>query len=209
MASPTVQRLVIPAEPECVHSWTSRSFGRREYQEVTHLQMCERAYQRQQREGRHGGLEQPKNALSWKTKTLESLEGHDAVFDQCQFGRTLPDENFQDQYMKNNKTEMYRPGNGHGLEPTMPWRTLPAAHRRYFSWNWLTGWSCWRVPACDVLLLLPGHREDLRVQGQQGLLLCRRADQRGGQHASQPCRAWRTPEAPRPGVLKRLHDEDW
>jgi len=62
--------------------------------------MCKRSCQRQQREGRHAGLEQPKNALSWKTKTLESLEGYDAVFDQCQFGCTLHDENFEDQYIK-------------------------------------------------------------------------------------------------------------
>ena len=33
----------------------------RDFEENTHLNMCKRAFQKQQREGRHAGLEQPKN----------------------------------------------------------------------------------------------------------------------------------------------------
>ena len=64
----------------------------RDYEENTHLKMCKRAFQKQQREGRHAGLEQPKNARSWHTPTLEAIEGYDAIFDQCAFGSSLPDE---------------------------------------------------------------------------------------------------------------------
>ena len=64
----------------------------REYQEKVHLKMCRRSYLKQIREGRHGALEQPRRALSWKTKTL-NLPGHECHLDQCQFGVTLPDEN--------------------------------------------------------------------------------------------------------------------
>ena len=48
---------------------------------------------KQKREGRHAGLEQPRYAVSWKTKTLKSLEddGFDSLLDQCQFGTMLPD----------------------------------------------------------------------------------------------------------------------
>ena len=53
----------------------------RDYEENTHLKMCKRAFQKQQREGRHAGLEQPKNARSWHTPTLEAIEGYDAIFE--------------------------------------------------------------------------------------------------------------------------------
>ena len=65
----------------------------RDFEENTHLKMCKRAYQKQRREGRHAGLEQPKNARSWGTPTLMSVSGHDAIFDQCSYGCALPDEN--------------------------------------------------------------------------------------------------------------------
>ena len=65
----------------------------RDYEENTHLKMCKRAFQKQQREGRHAGLEQPKNARSWGTPTLMAVDGHDALFDQCEYGCVLPDEN--------------------------------------------------------------------------------------------------------------------
>eukprot|EP00435_Cladocopium_sp_Y103_P041136 s155_g11.t1 len=72
----------------------------RDYQEATYLKMTKRGYQKQQREGRHAGVEQPKNARSWATQTFRSMEGYDANFDQCQYGVTLPDENFEEQYIK-------------------------------------------------------------------------------------------------------------
>ena len=65
----------------------------RDYEENTHLKMCKRAFQKQQREGRHAGLEQPKNARSWGTPTLMAVDGHDALFDQYEYGYVLPDEN--------------------------------------------------------------------------------------------------------------------
>ena len=65
----------------------------RDYEENTHLKMCKRAFLKQQREGRHAGLEQPKNARSWGTPTLMAIPGHDALFDQCSYHCCLPDEN--------------------------------------------------------------------------------------------------------------------
>ena len=65
----------------------------RDYQETTYLKMVKRGYQKQQREGRHAGVEQPKNARSWETQTFRAMDGYDAILDQCQFGAMLPDEN--------------------------------------------------------------------------------------------------------------------
>ena len=65
----------------------------RDFEENTHLKMCKRAFLKQQREGRHASLEQPKNARSWGTPTLMAVSGHDALFDQCAYGCVLPDEN--------------------------------------------------------------------------------------------------------------------
>ena len=53
----------------------------RDFQEATHLKMCKRGYQKQQREGRRAGIEQPKGAKSWDTRTLSSIQGHDALID--------------------------------------------------------------------------------------------------------------------------------
>ena len=72
----------------------------RDFQETTHLKMSKRGYLKQQREGRHAALEQPRYALSWKTKTLESMPGFDSDLDQCQFGCTLPDQDYIEQYIK-------------------------------------------------------------------------------------------------------------
>ena len=72
----------------------------RDYQEKVHLKMCRRSYLKQRREGRHAALEQPRYAVSWRTKTLRDLPGHACELDQCQFEVTLPDENGYDQYIK-------------------------------------------------------------------------------------------------------------
>ena len=70
------------------------------FQEATNLKFTKRVFQKQQREGRHSGFEHPRRASSWKTKTLTTMPGHDAVFDQCQYGCTLPDDEGYDQYIK-------------------------------------------------------------------------------------------------------------
>ena len=72
----------------------------RDFQENTHLRMCRRGYLKQLREGRHAAIEQPKTAASWRTTTWRSLTGYDAIFDQCQYGCTLPDENGEEQYIR-------------------------------------------------------------------------------------------------------------
>jgi hypothetical protein len=51
----------------------------RDYQETTYLKMAKRGYQKQQREGRHAGVEQPKNARSWTTQTFRSMDGCDTA----------------------------------------------------------------------------------------------------------------------------------
>ena len=72
----------------------------RDYQEVTFLKLVKRGYQKQQREGRHAAVEQPKNARSWVTPTFIAMEGFHSIFHQCQYGVTLPDENYEEQYVK-------------------------------------------------------------------------------------------------------------
>ena len=74
----------------------------RDFQEATHLRLCSRSFMKQKREGRHAGLEQPRYAVSWKTKTLKSLEddGFDSLLDQCQFGTMLPDSYGDWMYIK-------------------------------------------------------------------------------------------------------------
>ena len=67
----------------------------RDYQEVTFLKLVKRGYQKQQREGRHAAVEQPKNARSWVTPTFIAMEGFHSIFHQCQYGVTLPDENYE------------------------------------------------------------------------------------------------------------------
>ena len=42
----------------------------RDYEEVVHLRFVRRGYEKQSREGRHGGIEQPARAESWNTKTF-------------------------------------------------------------------------------------------------------------------------------------------
>ena len=73
----------------------------RDYQEVTFLKLVKRGYQKQQREGRHAAVEQPKNARSWATPTFVTImDVFDSIFDQCEYGVTLPDENYEEQYVK-------------------------------------------------------------------------------------------------------------
>ena len=72
----------------------------RDYQETTHLRFCYKGYAKQLREHRHAALEQPRYAVSWKTKTFMKLPGYDAHLDQCQYGCCLPDENGVLQFIK-------------------------------------------------------------------------------------------------------------
>ena len=72
----------------------------REYQEKVHLKMVRRSYLKQRREGRHGAIEQPRYAISWKTRTFHDLPGHPCLLDQCQFEAMMPDSDGNDQYIK-------------------------------------------------------------------------------------------------------------
>ena len=72
----------------------------REYQEKVHLKMVRRSYLKQRREGRHGAIEQPRYAISWKTRTFHDLPGHPCLLDQCQFEAMMPDSDGKDQYIK-------------------------------------------------------------------------------------------------------------
>jgi hypothetical protein len=65
----------------------------RDFLEATHLTMCKKSFMKQKREGRHAGLEHPRYALSWKTRTMKSFEadGHESLLDQCEFNTRLPD----------------------------------------------------------------------------------------------------------------------
>ena len=72
----------------------------RDFQEATHLTMCKKAFVKQWREGRDAALEQPRYAVSWKTKTLDELPGWRSNCDMCQFGAMLPDDEAMMQYIK-------------------------------------------------------------------------------------------------------------
>ena len=65
----------------------------RDFLEATHLTMCKKSFMKQKREGRHAGLEHPRYALSWKTRTMKSFEadGHESLLDLCEFNTRLPD----------------------------------------------------------------------------------------------------------------------
>ena len=65
----------------------------RDYEEKIHLRFVRRGYEKQYREGRHGGVEQPAHARSWGTKTFLQLSGEPCALDQCAYGAALPDEN--------------------------------------------------------------------------------------------------------------------
>ena len=65
----------------------------REYEEKIHLRFVRRGYEKQYREGRHGGIEQPALAKSWGTRTFTQLSGEPCALDQCAYGAVLPDEN--------------------------------------------------------------------------------------------------------------------
>ena len=72
----------------------------RDYPENVHLRFCYKGFSKQHREGRHAALEQPRSAVSWRTKTLTMLPGYDALLDQCCFGCRLPDGNGVMQFIK-------------------------------------------------------------------------------------------------------------
>ena len=52
----------------------------------THLRFCRKIYKCQALGGRHATLEQPAEALSWKTTALKDLPGLHTTFDQCRYG---------------------------------------------------------------------------------------------------------------------------
>ena len=58
----------------------------RQWHHDVHLKFCRDVYLLQVNDGRHGHLEQPLHALSWKTTALKILPGHWAMFDQCAYG---------------------------------------------------------------------------------------------------------------------------
>ena len=72
----------------------------RDYQEKVHLKMVRRSYLKQRREGRHGAIEQPRYAMSWKTRTFHDLPGTPCLLDQCQFEVMMADNEGNDQYIK-------------------------------------------------------------------------------------------------------------
>ena len=65
----------------------------RDYQEGVHLRFVRRGYEKQAREDRHGGIEQPDRSEAWNTKTFSKLSGASCYLDQCAYGAVLPDEN--------------------------------------------------------------------------------------------------------------------
>ena len=67
----------------------------RDYEEHHHLRFTAKVFTQQQDSQSHAGVEQPKRAHSWKTKTYEKLNDrwHKASLDQCALGAWLPDEN--------------------------------------------------------------------------------------------------------------------
>ena len=64
---------------------------RQEHHSV-HLCFVKRVYMAQVQGARHAHVEQPRYALSWKTKALSSLPGYFATFDQCQYGAQCLDD---------------------------------------------------------------------------------------------------------------------
>ena len=64
----------------------------RQHHHDRHLKFSRKVYLKQVDGGRHAHLEQPKEALSWKTQALRSLPGRRADFDQCRYGATCLDD---------------------------------------------------------------------------------------------------------------------
>ena len=71
-----------------------------------HLCFLRRAYLKQVEGSRHAHVEQPKHALSWKTKALRDLPGRRADFDQCRYGATCQDEDMVWRPVKKSTTFM-------------------------------------------------------------------------------------------------------
>ena len=47
---------------------------------------------KQVRRGAHARIEHPRLSLAWETKQFRNLPGHKAIFDQCAYGATIPDD---------------------------------------------------------------------------------------------------------------------
>ena len=54
--------------------------------------MCKKLYMKQVRRGAHARIEHPRLSLAWETKQFRNLPGHKAIFDQCAYGATIPDD---------------------------------------------------------------------------------------------------------------------
>ena len=65
---------------------------RREVDAETHLTMCKKLYLKQVRRGSHAHIEHPRLSLAWETKQLRNLPGHKAIFHQCAYGATVPND---------------------------------------------------------------------------------------------------------------------
>ena len=66
----------------------------RDQEEHSHLRFCKQVFKRQVLNLSHAGIEQPKPAESWNTKTFRQLDDywHKAHLDQCALGAWLPDQ---------------------------------------------------------------------------------------------------------------------
>ena len=90
--------------PECKLWSRMQSLGRRTWHQQEaliaararhhdrHLLFAKKVYLAQANGGRHATLEQPKHALSWRTRALRDLPGRRADFSQCRYGAQCLDE---------------------------------------------------------------------------------------------------------------------
>ena len=76
--------------------------------------MCHKAYWKQVRAGRHAHIEHPERSRAWKTKAFSTLPGYAALFDQCEYGATIiNNDGFQEPIKKSpriqtTKMSMYK-----------------------------------------------------------------------------------------------------
>ena len=85
-------------------------------------------------------LEQPKNARSWHTPTLEAIEGYDAIFDQF---NVLLDE--YGEFVPIRKgTKLRCTDETMAIDLTVPCPGCPrhSTYRRILTWTWTSSSSC-------------------------------------------------------------------
>lgn len=93
--------------PECKLWSKMQSLGRRtpaqqealqaarQHHHDRHLMFVRKVYLGQVHHGRHGHIEHPKHALSWRTRAFRDLPGRRADFDQCRSGAACQDTDGQ------------------------------------------------------------------------------------------------------------------